>query len=271
MHTASDKTSFAKNKLAKVIKKYNDTLKGIVQKNHDYNLGIFKTYIVPIKNGTKAYCHIISGRSNTIHIFSKQEFFIETSRIFDTDLLLEGYMYTSECGTRQEYRITDVLVIGDEPITSDYPDRYEKLKQLFHLKNLEGLNNYLDIRLHLVYDKREAHLVNLTDYCCIEYIHNHTKTVKCTELKKEPVYKYVERGAYSDVYNVYHCDTMDYEGILYIKGIKESEILRGYKEKTRILVKFNKRFQKYEPVGNLSKDCSVKVDNSSTDEPFCTT
>ena len=64
-------------------------------------------------------------------------------------------------------------------------------------------------------------------------------------------FQVIEIGKYSDVYNIYDVVTNNYQGILYIKGIKQSKEMKRLllnKDKIKLQCKFNNDFKKWEPV-----------------------
>jgi hypothetical protein len=66
--------------------------------------------------------------------------------------------------------------------------------------------------------------------------------------------KKIEKSKYTDVYNVYNDKTNDKEGVLYVKGIRESKKLRDIfkvcDEKVILECVYNIKFAKWEPVLN---------------------
>jgi hypothetical protein len=62
--------------------------------------------------------------------------------------------------------------------------------------------------------------------------------------------KIIKWGKYTDVYNVYNIDTNDFEGILYIKGLKESKSIKKLLEgkvEVKIKCSYNHTFSKWQP------------------------
>ena len=63
--------------------------------------------------------------------------------------------------------------------------------------------------------------------------------------------KYLEKTSYADVYKVYDVNTGNEQGILYIKGLYESKIMKEYlKNDTKHIIKcnYNTNFKKWQPI-----------------------
>jgi hypothetical protein len=125
---------------------------------------------------------------------------------------------------------------------------------------LNDLNNHMAIGIHPLISAQNEHLVKIfednfihkNELCCIEYVNNFNKI---RHMKKEKSIQelLIEVGKYTDVYNVYDCESNDYIGILYIKGLSESKKMNKlFKDTTnkKILLKckYNTTFQKWQPI-----------------------
>lgn len=193
------------------------------------------------------------------------DFYIETNNLFDENILLEGYLYTrNETPLYYHYCVTDILVKNNTVVNCDYQLRYTLINELLLDKNLENLNDNMSISIHHVLYQINSGLVSIMlnnfkykkELCCIEEISNDfQKTiVKFIEPSFELTdVKYISKGKYSDVYNVININTKENEGILYVKGIKESKKLKELFEKcnsesVQIKCEYNKSFNKWQPI-----------------------
>ena len=76
---------------------------------------------------------------------------------------------------------------------------------------------------------------------------------------KDCIQKNIEKGKYTDVYNVYNYETNNFEGILYVKGIRESQRMKllfnekytsDNNTKVKINCIWNQDFSKWQPIFN---------------------
>jgi hypothetical protein len=188
---------------------------------------------------------------------------MEINKSFDDDLLFEGYLYTiNEVPLKYNFCITDILVKNQKVIDSDYELRYILINEYLLNKNLTNLNDNITISIHNIFTNYNLLNTMINNFIykdqllCIEQINNYHKTItkfiKPDFLEEE---KIITKGKYSDVYEIYNIITNEKDGILYIKGIKESKLIKqlfNNKELSQIklLCKYNKIFNKWQPIFN---------------------
>lgn len=270
-----------KNKILKpLLKMYNDFL--LKQKisndnfclNKDVNTGLSSEFIIP-NNNVKYYLFITNksklettkDKYNTLYFFpdtnNKQDnqltdFYLEIDERFKEEYLFEGYLY-KKADNKLSFLITDILIINNQPIITDYAMRLTIMNEIIMDINLFDLNNHLSITLHPVFQKANENLIKIfknnfifkTDICSIELVNNFIKIRYIDKQDLEDTDKIIEIGKYSDVYNVYDILTNDYIGILYIKGLKQSKMMKNlFVDKNKIVLKckFNNDFKKWEPI-----------------------
>ena len=270
-----------KNKLLQpLLKMYNDFL--LKQKisndnfclNKDINTGVSSEFIIP-NNNIKYYLFITNKsklettkeKYNTLYFFPDSnnkldyqlsDFYLEIDERFKQDYLFEGYLYKT-IDNKLFFLITDVLIINNDIIISDYNMRLTIINEIIMDIKLSDLNNHVSINLHHVFQKENENLIKIfknnfifkSDICCIESINNFIKTRYVDKKDLEDSDKIIEIGKYTDVYNVYDTLTNNYIGILYIKGLKQSKAMKTLlvnKNKIILRCKFNNDFKKWEPI-----------------------
>jgi len=275
------KKSFLLNDL----KTYNDFL---LKLKHETPIGIQNNPLI-INNNKKYYLYITkkskldnsTSNYNILYFFPDaktteyfkdnllitnklSEFFIETNPLFEDDILFEGYLYTKrDVPLYYHFCITDILVKNHRIVDCDYELRYTIMNELLSNRNLENINDNMTISLHQVIYQINSGLIPIIlnnfiykkELCSIEEIQNFKKTnTKYIEesINLEDI-KYIYKGKYSDVYNVLNVNTKEKEGILYIKGIKESKKLKELflncsNEYIELKCKYNKTFNKWQPI-----------------------
>ena len=203
---------------------------------------------------------------NILYMFPEQisnqhsDFFMEIDNRFNNTYLLEGYLYDKD--DKREFLLTDMLIKDSNVIKGEYELRYSLLNELlFDLRDrLTDLNDQITIGLHPIISVSNQNLLSIfranfiynTSITTIEHIKNFNKCrYKEQNVNKEgDIHKTIEWGKYTDVYNVYNIDTNDFEGILYIKGIKESrrmkEILHNNNQ-IKLRCCYNTMFSKWQP------------------------
>ena len=139
--------------------------------------------------------------------------------------------------------------------------------------SLNNLNNNMSINIHPVFNHTNENLIKIfknnfifkNELCSIEKINNINKEqifeinynqIDVSEKDKNEHLKFIERGKYTDVYNVFNHQSNNFEGILYVKGLKESKYLTELfknSNNTRILLKckYNINFTKWQPIIHL--------------------
>jgi hypothetical protein len=278
-----------KNKILRpLLKLYNDyLLKQNILKdkfclNKDINTGTSSEFIIP--NNNKKYYLFITKKShlektkenyNILYFFpddysinsfesnnivknTLSDFYLEINNEFADEYLFEGYLYNDN--DKQQFLITDILIKNNTVVSMDYNMRLTVINEIILDINLQDLNNCTSINLHPVFSKENENLIKIfkknfiyrSDICCIELINNFTKTRFVDVRNIEDCNKTIQPGKYSDVYNVYNIETNNYEGILYIKGLKESRYIRNLMalsktglQKIILKCKYNYEFKKW--------------------------
>jgi hypothetical protein len=260
-YNSESHTRNVSDSLKRLLQKYNDFLLNDKKATSNYNLKRDNLYFIP-NNGNKFHCFISERpkQSSILQFFSRDPidtFFIETNKVFVKQVILEGYLYDAE-NDKKEYCITDILIYNGDILNVSYENRLKLLYSLFTKKTLvkfANLNDHLTFYIHPSFNSRNKHLIdvyNLRKKTFIETIDDFYKTnVKIPVENNDIVYeKLIDKGAYSDVYNVYNASTMDNDGILYIRTIDDSrKLYKMFKDKQDIKIhvkcRFNNKFNKY--------------------------
>lgn len=284
------KTEHLKNYLTDVneyILKTND----YIVKNKTKNLPTVNYHIIP-NNGIKYYLFITkknrietsNDNYNFLYFFPDShnnltdpklqantisDFFMEIDNRFDSEYLFEGYLYKNDTlYNKYTYLLTDIYAQDREIIKCDYNLRFTLINEIIQNinSNLKHLNEHLTIGIHPIFNTENEGMVHIfmnnfvfkEQITSIEHVFDHfhkKRFVKneTLEFSKTIVHKKITKGKYADIYNVYNTDTGDYEGILYIKGIKESRQLKDLirnKENIVLPCKYNISFNKWQPCVN---------------------
>lgn len=265
--------------LAPVLKTYNNSVKQYINET-DLCL---RYHIVP-NNNQKYYlfitkkAHIEASKEdyNILYFFPDEEtvqfaqrskvavhhvsdFFMEINNTFQEDILLEGYMYKR--GDKFTYLITDILYKNGKVVDVDYDFRHCLINELTMNLQLSSLNDHLSIGIHPVFSSENKNMVSIflnnfvfcDDICSLETVqkHNKIRRLKSDVLKLPMETKRIEKGSYADVYNVFHLESGDEQGILYVKGLHEStkmkELMRGCVS-AQLRCRFSSDFNKWEPI-----------------------
>jgi hypothetical protein len=238
-----------KNKLERI---------GSNQKN--YNI----LYFFPDKISKEYYSN------NKLEYNKLSDFYIEIDLVFSYDILLEGYLYRSKEG-KLHYLLTDILYKNTDLITFDYKLRYNLLNEIFMplKKNLINLNDHLYINLHPMFNNINENMITIFKHnfifkeqlCCLEKIELFSKERSIIvdypsegntqENTKDYVIKLIEKTKYADVYNVFDKVTNNKQGILYIKGVKDSKYIKElFNKNSNSIIEheciFNKNFNKWQ-------------------------
>ena len=226
----------------------------------DHSKDNFNTlYFFPDNNTEITFEH---EKVNSNHI---SDFFLEINNLFTDNFLLEGYLYNNNGS--YEFLISDILFKNEVLINCDYPLRINLLNEIIMpiQKKLVHLNNHLTINLHPIFNSTNENIINifnnnfiyakeLNSFECINNFYKSRYIKKFPQKnEKEEVLKYIERGNYTDVYNIYNIDTGNSDGILYIKGLAESKLLKTkFKDNKNITLKcvYNNIFKKWQPSFN---------------------
>lgn len=267
-------TSMVKTKLLKpLLTKFNSFL----ENKKDTFLFEEHQCIIP-NNNKKFYCFIIKKNQledtkenyNILYFFSEYnnnnefvDFFIETEFLFNENILLEGYLYDYPNNT--SFLATDILIKNEEIINADYLFRYTLLNELIYPinLNLKKINNNITIGVHSLFNNENKNMIDIfknnfiykNEICCVEIVNNFNKKryIDDSNIELQNENKIIEKTNYTDVYNVFNLQTKEAEGILYVKGIKESAELKVlFKNNDNQIVttmcEFNNKFNKWQPI-----------------------
>lgn len=264
-------TNLLKTKyLSQLLHNYNSFLINEITNNN--SLTQLNYYIIP-NNNTKFYLYINKKKIlenckenyNILYFFpsddsKSSDFFIEIDNKFNSTFLFEGYIYKKD--NKSYYLLTDILFKDQELITCDYALRYTMLNEIFfNITNLSNLNDHLTIGIHPIFQNEHENIIHIflhnfihkQDICSVEHVYNFKKI----QIHKESPHvgeenKKIGKGKYPDVYNVYNLNTGNNEGILYIKGLKESKCIKNIISNVDDLFilkcKYNSTFHKWEPI-----------------------
>lgn len=286
----SQSTTLQTKILVPLLKLYNNFLlnnninKNIL--NKDINTGLSLDYLIP--NNNKKYYLLITSKKNlenvkdnynifyffpdeiSINAFKENniikntitDFYLEIDNKFSDEYLFEGYLYKQN--NKYSYLLTDILIKNSKVIDLNYELRYTLLNEIILSMPpgcLKELNNHMSINIHPIFNRANENLIKIfktnfifkNELCSIENIDNLKKQRIFEKIIQEDSLKFIEIGKYTDVYNVYNYYTNNFEGILYIKGIKESKnLIELFKKssKSRIVLncKYNTNFTKWQPI-----------------------
>jgi hypothetical protein len=182
---------------------------------------------------------------------------MEINHTFDDSFLLEGYLY--EKNGNMSFLLTDILLKNNEPINADYAFRYALLEQLVFCRSLKNMNNHMTIGLHPIFRSETDSIIDVfrnnfmfkESLNCTEYINGFIKSRQVNNIptKSQEQKIIIQDNKFQDVYRVYNIDTGNEEGILYVRGIKESKALKNIaKDSCVCLCSFNKTFSKWQPI-----------------------
>jgi hypothetical protein len=196
------------------------------------------------------------------------DFFMEIDNKFNDEFILEGYIYTNDSFyNRYTFLLTDILFKNNNVIDFDYELRFCMLNELLITINnsldLKNLNDHLTIGIHPVFTSDNENMIKIfmdnfvfnNQITSIEHIYDNFKKIRYNKNKNDKLQsnciKLIEKAKYPDVYNVYNTETGDNEGILYIKGLKESKnvksmFLKSSENKIKTTCKYNMEFNKWE-------------------------
>lgn len=247
-----DIKSIIKRKLKVILERYN---KEIVLNFDKVYIDNSIYYIIP-NNNKKYYLYITTnGNKNILYFFQNDtiltDFYFETNYKFETDILLEGYLYNDS----SNFLISDVLYYENNICIKEYVERFDILEN-FYFYNFEKIkNNSIQIGLHMNFSNNSQNIkVFLNNFkynseiCSYEHIIG-LKKIKNIYCKYDGVYeKKITKTNYTEVYNVYNIESGNKEGILYVKNIYESKKLKElFKNVDEIVLKciYNDTFYKW--------------------------
>jgi hypothetical protein len=202
----------------------------------------------------------------------KSDFYVEIDNYKtsfpNSNYLFEGYLYHSN--DQKHFLISDILAVDSKIIKCDYSLRYSLIYKLIGNQHLNNLNGHLNINIHSIFDLNKdsydvevqtSQIFNIfkdnfifkEDISSIEYVNevSFKKRREILQTKNLQEAKIITKGKYIDVYNVFNTETNNIEGILYIKGLKESKTLQKLflsKDSIELTCKFNNDFKKWQPL-----------------------
>lgn len=279
-------TVLLKENLSKKLKSYNDFILSQIDEenafsNLDYHMVpnnfvkyylyvTFKTNLENCKENHNILYFFPDKKTSEHHSENKtikhtiSDFYLEIDNRFDKEYIFEGYMYKSP--KSRHFLISDILLQNDNVVSIDYAMRHALINEIiFETKGLVGLNNHLTIGIHPMFQTESINMIKIfinnfifsETIIAMEKIDGVKKVTALLESSKEEnkvTEKEIEYGGYADVYNVYDLKTGNKEGILYVKGVKESRQLNElFKNKTskcereRIRCNYNTTFNKWQP------------------------
>ena len=109
----------------------------------------------------------------------------------------------------------------------------------------------MTINIHPMFQKKNENMIKIfqnnfiysNQLCCIENVENFVKKRHLYKFIKNDALKKIECTHLTDVYNVFNYSTNNKEGILYIRGIKQSKYIKtlfnGEKNNVILKCKFN--------------------------------
>lgn len=249
----------------------------IPNNNNKYYLLILNKNDITHNNINSKYkiLYFFPETSNTEDILtknSKSDFYVEIDNykttLNESNYLLEGYLY--HLNDQKHYLISDILAINSKIIKCDYSLRYSLIYKLFGHQQLDNLNCHLNIGIHSMFelnnescdsDIQTSQFFNIfknnfifkDEIHAIEHINEISfkkhKDIIYTKTNKE--LKTITKGKYIDVYHVFNHKTNNNEGILYVKGLKESIYLQNLflnSNSIELVCQFNHNFKKWTPI-----------------------
>ena len=216
------------------------------------NYNIF--YFFPDEQSIKNY----NNNNNVKNTMS--DFYLEIDNKFQDSYLFEGYLYMKD--EKYSYLLTDILIKNGSVIDLKYELRFTLLNEIIlSCGSLKELNNHMSINVHPMFTRSNENLIKVFEHnfifkselCCVENINNFNKQRFLKQVPQLDDIKFIEMGKYTDVYDVYNKTTNNYEGILYIKGVKESKYLKElFKNSSNARIsldcKYNTHFTKWQPI-----------------------
>lgn len=175
----------------------------------------------------------------------------------------------------------DVYSSTDSILKLDYTSRFMLINELFLTNknknnnnqysinsnlnhfSIKNINNNINLGIHQFFSKSKQKMISIfkknfiykQEICSIETVSKiNFKKVSYIEPNDKTQEKWIEKNnKFPDVYNVYDYKTMNSNGILYVKGIKESKHLKSLftdDSKHKITCKWNSNFNKWQPLLN---------------------
>lgn len=283
-------TVLLKSKLAAALCSYNDHILSQGDNASVTDVDSAMSYYVIPNNGQKYYMYTMKKKAlentsdnyNIVYFFpdaqteqaasdvktqrfAVSDFCLEMNGLFGKEYLFEGYMYKGEGDAFQHFMITDLLVEGGTVVQVDYALRHALCHEIVHsnMQNLKIINNHMTIGIHPVFrcgiDTSESmveifknNFMYKDSLKAIERVKNFDKALTVynkhsTEVQR----KRLRRGRYADVYEVFDVSDGNRQGILYVKGVRESKLLKAkfeVEDTVTLDCRYNSTFNKWEPV-----------------------
>lgn len=181
--------------------------------------------------------------------FRLSDFYVETQRLFDTDVLFEGYMYDNN-----EYLVTNVLFKGGvavDPAAVDAETRFCMVNELLFplLPKLKNLNDTVTVGIHPFLSSSR---VSYSALMLHNFKHKAELAADC-DLPSEVAVtqKLVTKTKLPDVFMVAQAETRCPEGMLYVPSVKHSKYLRtlfAATDTTALDCVYNRNFKKWQVV-----------------------
>lgn len=247
-----------KNLLKPLLIDFNNHLVDVNEKQ--FNLRNDQDIVIP-NNGIKYYMFVspkVSTNFKTLYFFPENftcehyEFFmeVENSMFKHEKYLFEGFLYNNN-----NFLVSDILFINTNLVKTDYYTRFNLINDNIP-KPIHNINGFFNISIHHYlsgYDLLQFFSNNFffkNELTQLEIINNNNfqKTIKLLQSEKLNSNKLIEKTKIVELYNVYNLETKNHEGVLYIKSIKDSKIIKDLcknKDSTIIECKWNKIFNKW--------------------------
>jgi|688.fasta_scaffold163951_2 hypothetical protein len=251
----------------------------IPNNNNKYYLLIVNKNIITSNNANAKYKIFYffpdsaqQEQNNTLNKNVKSDFYVEIDNyktsFSSSNYLFEGYLYT--LNDQKHFLISDVLAVDSKIIKCDYSLRYALIHELIANQQLNNLNGHLNINVHSIFELNadsyeqdiqtsqiftifKNNFVFKEEISTIEYVNevSFKKQKEILQVDNLKGTKIITKGKYIDVYNVFNTETNNMEGILYVKGLKESKHLyqlSSFSYSFKLNCKFNNNFKKWQPI-----------------------
>ncbi len=204
---------------------------------------------------------------NVAEGFTNQAYFCIETELHDktalVNCLFEGYLYNNSY-----YSITDILVNNGVLETNEFSLRHYAINEL-NVFPLNKLNNSITVSIHPVFSNKNMGIIEIfrhnfvhhKEIAYVEHIYNCKKQqlfIKIqysehNEYAKQNEIKSIIKTQKPDVYYVYDTKTNEFEGLLYIKTLKDSIKMKSldwdlYNNKIQLECSFNNTFLKWQPI-----------------------
>lgn len=208
------------------------------------------------------------------------DFYVEIDNSKSTNFtksnyLFEGFLYNKDAFNN--FLISDILSVDNKIIECEYSLRYTLINNIMNSSNLDNLNGHLNIGIHSMfeYDTDNYNMIlkmfknNFkfkNDINSVQIINDNnliktnTQNITVGIETQKSIKKKITKGKFIDVYNVCNINTNNNEGILYIRTINDSKMMRKmFEDKENngvffleILCEYNDHFKKWFPKFNLN-------------------